>query len=143
MVGMAAELGRPGIGARLRDLEKVAMVLARLGAKFEPHNPVYHLYSNPETGKLKDEVLNEKVLSAIIEFGTTPDKVPEILLSLREIAQEVDTVFSLDLTSLVEPDGSIPVEEVARAAGAQLRPNGKNNVGLGRPRHKFFEEDKV
>jgi len=132
-VGIAAELGRPGIGTRLRDLEKVAMAMASLGGTFEKSNPVYALLADPATGKLKEEVLNEKVLSAIIEFGTTPDKVPTVLKTLKEVSQQIDTVFSVNMISLLEPDGTCPAEEVARNAGFEIRPNGKNNVGLGRP----------
>ncbi len=137
-IGMACEMGRPGVGARLYELEKVAMALAKLGVEFEQQNPVYYLYEDPSTGKVKDEVRNEKVLSAIIEFGTTPEKVPAILETLRQVQKEVKTVFSVDMCSLIEPDGSIPVEQIAREAGAVLRPNGKNNIGLGRPRFDFF-----
>lgn len=143
MIGMAAELGRPGVGARLRDLEKVAMAVAKMGVHFEEHNPVYHLMADPKTGKLKDEVLNEKVLSAIIEFGLTPEQVQLAIQTLRQASQEIDTVFSVDMSSLVEPDGTIPAEDMARKAGATLRPNGKNNIGLGRPRHDFFGEAKA
>jgi len=114
------------------------MALAKLGVHFEKQNPVYYLYEDPTTGKVKDEVKNEKVLSAIIEFGTTADRIPAILDTLREVQKQVKTVFSVDMCSLIEPDGTIPAEKVAREAGAALRPNGKNNIGLGRPRFDFF-----
>jgi NAD-dependent dihydropyrimidine dehydrogenase PreA subunit len=141
-VGMAVEMGRPSIGARFYDLEKVQMALAKLGVHFEEANPVQHLVTNKKTGKLRKDVLNEKVLSAIIEFGTTPEKVPAVLDTLRQVSQEIDCVFSLDLCSLVEQDGSQPVADIARQAGATLRPNGKTNMGLGRPSFQFFREGK-
>jgi NAD-dependent dihydropyrimidine dehydrogenase PreA subunit len=53
-VGIATEMGRPGLGARLRDLEKMAMGLAQIGTRFEPMNPVSAaLMEDTETGKLK------------------------------------------------------------------------------------------
>ena len=64
-IGIAAELGRPGIGAHLIELEKVTMAIASLRVVFEKDNPVYNLFANPTTRKLKHEILNEKVLSAI------------------------------------------------------------------------------
>ncbi len=137
-VGMAVEMGRPGVGARLYDLEKVQMALVKLGVHLEQANPVTALIEDKATGALRKDVLNEKVLSAIIEFGTTPEQVPAILDTLREVSQRIDTVFSLDLCMLVEPDGSVPVKQVALDAGATLRPNGKNNLGLGRPAFQFF-----
>ena len=136
-VGIAAELGRPGLGARLTDLEKVTMALAPLGVNFEKENPTYALMADPATGKLKDEVLNEKVLSAIVEFGTTPDMVPLVLNTLKEVSQQINTVFSVDMCSLLEPDGTCPAEKAAQDAGFELRPNGKNCIGLGRPLAKI------
>ena len=137
MVGIGAEIGRPGTGTRLSELEKVAMAMASLGVTFEKANPVYPLFADPTTGKLKEEVVNEKVLSAIVEFGTTPDKLPAVLKTLKEVAQHVDTVFSVDMISVLEPDGTCSVEDAARSAGFEIRPNGKNNIGIGRPLAKI------
>ena len=132
-VGIAAELGRPGTGTRFRDVEKVIMALIPFGVSFERNNPTYALIDDPITGKLKEEVLNEKVLSAIVEFSTTPDNVPSVLRALKEVSQKVDTVFSMNMCSLLEPDGTCPTEDAAQNAGFDVRPNGKNNIGLGRP----------
>lgn len=60
-VGMGLEFGRPGIGTRFYDVEKTAQVLAKLGVEFEPKNPVTFLMEDVKTGKIKEEVLNEKV----------------------------------------------------------------------------------
>ncbi|MHC5035177.1 MAG: DUF362 domain-containing protein, partial [Planctomycetota bacterium] len=38
--GVAIELGRPCLGTRMYDVEKVAQAVARLGVTFEPLNPV-------------------------------------------------------------------------------------------------------
>jgi hypothetical protein len=46
------------------------------------------------------------------------------------------------MCSLMEPDGSVPVQKTAVEAGATLRPNGKNNLGMGRPAFQFFKEGK-
>ena len=132
-IGIAAELGRPGTGTRFRDVEKVIKALVPLGVVFEKNNPTYALISDTATGKLKEEILNEKVLSAIVEFSTTPDKVIPALKALREVSQQIDTVLSANMCSLLEPDGTCPAEDAARSAGFEIRPNGKNNIGLGRP----------
>lgn len=136
-IGIAAEMGRPGIGACLKDIEKVTMAMAPLGVVFEQRNPVYELFTDPSVGKLKEEVLNEKVLSAIIEFATTPDKVPSVLKALRKVSEQLDTVFSVDMCCLLEADGTCSTEDATRAAGFEIRPNGKDNIGLGRPLAKF------
>jgi NAD-dependent dihydropyrimidine dehydrogenase PreA subunit len=132
-VGIALEFGRPGMGARFRDVDKAAQVLARLGAKFEPKNPVTFLMEDVNTGKIKDEVLNEKVLSAIIECLFPIEKLKDVLMALKKISKETTTVFSVPCICRADPDGSFPVEKILRELGVPYYINGKNNVGLGRP----------
>jgi len=134
--GIVVELGRPGTGAHLRDVEKVAMTLAHLKPVFEPFNPVTQLMEDPTMGKMKEEVLDEKVLSAIIEIKTSLEKVPEYLRALQAI-QGVDTVYSVGVASRCLPDGSAAHEKLVEEAGYTLSPNGKTNLGLGRP---LFQE---
>lgn len=131
--GVAVELGRPGTGTRFKDVEKVAMAVARCGVSFEPHNPVTALITDVTTGKMRDEILNEKVLSAIVEFDVTVDRLADALKAIKNVTGEMDTVFSLDLACRVNSDNSAPVEEIARSVGFIPSINGKTNVGLGRP----------
>jgi len=132
-VGIGLEFGRPGIGTRFRDLEKAAQVMAKLGAKFEPKNPVTFLMADVKTGKIKEEVLNEKVLSAIVECLFPIEKLKDVITALKEVSKEIDTVFSIACINRAEPDGSFPVEKVLAELDVPYYVNGKNNVGLGRP----------
>lgn len=136
-VGFVVELGRPGIGARFRDIERVAMALAPLGVHFEAENPVTQLMVDPATGRIREDVLDEKVLSAIIELKTTLERIPEALAVLEEVQHRVDTVIGVGVASRCLPDGSVPHEEWVSRAGYRLSPNGKTNLGLGRP---LFQE---
>ena len=138
--GIVVELGRPGIGATFRDVERVAMAMAKLGPFFEPQNPVTQLMTDPQTGKMKDEILGEKVLSAIIEMKVTQEKIPETFRALEAVQKEVDTVISVGISSRCLPDGTAPHEEWVKKLGYRLSPNGKTNLGLGRPR---FREDRT
>ena len=131
-VGFVVELGRPGTGAFFWEIERMAAALASLGVTFQQGNPLTLLMSDPSTGKLRDDVLNEKVLSAIIELKTTVEKIPEVLRTLQEVEQEIDTVVSVGIASRCRPDGSIPHEEWVYRAGFSLSVNGKTNLGLGR-----------
>jgi hypothetical protein len=137
-VGLVVEMGRPGIGAYFRDIEKVAMALAKLKPNFEKENPVTQLMVDSKTGKMREDVLNEKVLSAIIEIKTRLEKIPEFLHTLEEVQKEIDTVISIGVASKCRPDGTIPHEEWVKKAGYALSPNGKTNIGLGCP---LFQED--
>ncbi len=130
--GMAVEVGRPGVGARLWELEMIAMALAEKGIGFEPRNPVTFLFENVQTGKLKPELRNEKVLSAIIEFEVKPQQLKGVLQRLREISDQVETVFSVDLISFPEEEEKGPAIKTAREMGFPVYPNGKVNLGLGR-----------
>ncbi|MHB1652751.1 MAG: indolepyruvate ferredoxin oxidoreductase subunit alpha [Desulfitobacteriaceae bacterium] len=130
--GLAAEMGRPGTGSRLRDAEKVFKALAKLGVEFEPHNPLTGLLLNKQTGEMKPEVLDEKVLSAIIEMIIPLDKVLPVLAILEQAAEEIDTVFSVDLVARVDEDLSIPTQMIMAQNGKWYSYNGKTNVGLGR-----------
>lgn len=132
-IGLGCEFGRPGIGARFRDVDKVARRLAKCGVLFEKKNPLTLLIVDHSTGKIKEDVLNEKVLSAILECSFPIEKTAAVLHALREVSQEVESVFSVDLINRVEPDGSVPAEEVLQQAGISYSINGKNNLGLGRP----------
>ena len=132
-VGVAMEFGRPGIATRLGELEKMTMAMAAVGVTFEAKNPVFALMSDPNTGYFKPEVKNERVLSAILEVKASAEKLPLILSAVRKVAQEVDTVFSLDVIARVGDDGEIPVLPAIQQAGFQARPNAKINLGLGRP----------
>ena len=135
-VAVAIEVGRPNTGTRLRDVEKIAMAVAKLGVVFEPANPITAMMTNTSTGKMRDDVLREKVLSGIIEFPMRPDQLKELAAVLQQVSKEIDTVFSLDLACVTEEDGSVPLKRWAAEAGLWLSPNGKMNVGLGKPAAK-------
>lgn len=132
--GMACELGRPGVGARFHDVQKVARALAELGIGFEENNPVTKLMVDRAKGVINPEVLNEKVLSAIVEFMIPADRLPDVLTVLDRVSREIDTVFSGDIISRVGEDGAAPYVPAVRERGRFLSINGKSNVGLGRPR---------
>lgn len=134
--GVAIEVGRPTLGTRMTEVEKIAMAVARMGVKFEKINPVTSMMSDPATGKFKEELLHEKVLSAILEFGVALDRLPELLAILKEVSGRIDTVFSLDLATRMAPDGSVPTMPYVQTENLWIAPNGKTNVGLGRPRAK-------
>lgn len=132
-VGVVIDLGRPGLGVRFRDIEKMTVALARLDTQFEAENPLTMLMEDSATGRLKPDILEEKVLSAIIEFKTDLDRLPEYLRAIDEVEGDLETVISVGVASRCEEDGTIPHERVCRDAGYTLSLNGKTNLGLGRP----------
>lgn len=132
-VGIAIEMGRPGVGTTFMDVQTVAQAMARLPIRFEPANPVTNIMADAQTGTLLDEVLDERALSAIIEFETKMEHLPEVVRMIREVEKKIATVFSVALSARAdERTGEIPFEEILKEAGMPCRPNGKTNVGLGR-----------
>ena len=132
-IGLGCEVGRPGVGTRFRDVDKIAQVLAKQGVEFEPQNPLTFLMEDVKTGKLKEDILDEKVLSAIIECLFPIEKLKDVLTALKEVSKEVDTVFSVECINRAEPDGSYPLEKGLKDLGIPYYINGKQNIGLGRP----------
>ncbi len=131
-VGIAAELGRPGVCFSFRDLERVTMAMKEAGCELEPENPVTVLL-DPETGRIRyRELMGERALSAIVETKVEQGRAVEVLGALKEVARKVDTVITVDvICKCVE--GAIPVKPALEEAGIRVRINGKTNVGLGRP----------
>ena len=143
-VGIGIELGRPGVGAYFRDVEIVAMALmgANIGYQLAMENPVTHFMSDKTTGKLRDDVLNEKATSAIIEGKCKLEKLPEALEVLKEAAQKVNTVFSVEVITKVPPEGGVPIKPILEKLGYWYSINSKNNMGLGLPAFKFYDDEK-
>lgn len=138
-IGVGLEFGRPGTGTRLTEPQKAIKKLLALGVELEPLNPLTQLIENPETGDLKADVLNEKVLSAIVECIIPIDRAGEVLAAVEAIAAEIETVFSLDLICKVADDKSLPILDKLKEAGLTPSLNGKVNVGLGRPLYQARE----
>jgi ferredoxin len=138
-VGMAIELGRPGVATYMYDVEKVAMAIAKHGVEFEKQNPITSMMSDIDTGKFKEELLDERVLSAIIEFPVRIEEAKEVLETIAEVSKEISTVFSLDICTKVASDGTMPHVAIVEDLGFWISPNAKVNVGLGRP---LYEESK-
>jgi tRNA A37 threonylcarbamoyladenosine dehydratase len=137
-LGIAIEMGRPGTGATFVDIQKVAKRIATHGVTFCAENPITFIMVNKSTGEMNPEVLNERVLSGIIEFEIPFEKADKLLQDVKMIAKEIDTVFSLDVISFVEKDGQVPMFEILTKNGFFPSPNGKNNMGLGKPLYEFY-----
>ena len=130
-VGYVVEFGRPTVGVRFRDIEKMTRALASIGIEFESRNPVTHLMTDKKTGKLRDDILNEKILSAIVEFKTRIENVPAVLQKVDDISKTLDTVVAVGVSTRCAEDGSSALDPVLVEEGFSFV-RGKTNLGLGR-----------
>ena len=132
--GGSVDMGRPGVSTSCADIQLVAAACARAGARFEPRNPLTSLMADRRRGAFVPGVMRERVLSAIIEVAIERDRLPVLLAALKRASGRIDTVFSVGLCFLAGP-GRTPraLQRDLAASGFRPLPNGKINVGLGRP----------
>ncbi len=132
-VGLGLDVGRPGIGARMRDVDTLTRALAKLEVQFEDNNPITKMMVDTSTGKLREDVLNEKVMSCVVEAVFPIERLEEVLSNLRETTKKINTVVSVCNINRAEPDGSYPLRKKLDELGIPYYINGKQNAGLGRP----------
>ena len=130
-VGYVVEFGRPTIGVRFRDIEKMTRALAEMGIDFEPKNPVTHMMTDRKAGKLREDILDEKILSAIVEFKTRLESVPAVLARVDEVSRTLDTVVAVGVATRCDESGGSALDSVLTEEGfSSVR--GKTILGLGR-----------
>jgi NAD-dependent dihydropyrimidine dehydrogenase PreA subunit len=128
-LGIIIEVGRPGVGTYLEDVEKITKALAAHNVEFEPKNPITYLI-DVETGEFKDpRVRRERVLSAIIEFKIKEKDFSKIAEILKNVSKEIDTVISVGVATVCR-NTEIPIS-IFKESGFTPRINGKINLGLG------------
>ena len=129
--GFTIEFGRPGVGVRFRDIQKLTMALAPLPISFEAKNPVFSLMADPATGSLRPDILDEKVLSAIVELKTTLEHAPRILRMVEEVAPTLDTIVSVGVSTRCDAQGANALEPLLKREGYAVY-RAKTNLGMGR-----------
>jgi ferredoxin len=131
-VGFTIEFGRPGVGVWLRDIQKMTWALAKAGVAFEKRNPFTLLMTDVTTGTIREDVLGEKVMSAIVEIKVGVERTEEIIALVHEVEKEVDTVVSLGVGTRCDEAGEeTVVAPILERLGYKLE-RAKTNVGLGR-----------
>lgn len=131
-VGFTIEFGRPGVGVWLRDIEKMTQSLANAKIPFQKKNPLTLLMSNTATGKLKEDVLGEKVLSAIVEIKVAVDRTEEVIRLVHQVEKEINTVVALGVSTRCDENGEENiVRPILERMGYRIA-RAKTNTGLGR-----------
>jgi hypothetical protein len=126
------EFGRPGVGVWFREIEKMSTALAKLGVTFEKKNPVTSLMTDTSTGQLREDILNEKVLSAILELKTNVERTEEIIRAVWVVEKQIDTVVTIGVGTRCDENGDEDVvAPVLEKLGYTLN-RAKTNIGLGR-----------
>ena len=130
---ISVELGRPHTGTTFKDVQKVIQALIPSGFKLDKDSPLTGLVVDSGKGNLKNEILKERAGRVILALTVHYQTIPQVLLNLRQVEKRINTVFAVNMLSVVNEDGSIQSTEICKGASIQPAPNCKTNVGLGRP----------
>jgi ferredoxin len=131
-VGFTIEFGRPGVGVRFRDINKMTTALAAAGVEFEKKNPITTLLKDKDAGEIRDDILNEKIMSAIVEIKVPIDRCEEVIRLVWKVEKEVDTVVVLGVGVRCDENGEDPIVlPVLKKLGYDPQ-RAKTNIGLGR-----------
>jgi hypothetical protein len=131
-VGFTIEFGRPGVGVWFRDMQKMCWALAQAGVSFEKKNPVTSLMSDVPSGTIREDIQNEKVLSAIVEIKVPVERTEEIIRLVWKVEKEIDTVVAIGVGARCDENGEDPVVgPILERLGYKLE-RAKTNIGLGR-----------
>jgi NAD-dependent dihydropyrimidine dehydrogenase PreA subunit len=129
---VVVEVGRPGVSTSLRDVEKICMALAASGVVFDPGSGVTGLMIDPSVGKLQADILGERVLHVMVHYSCANDRLLASLRALKDVSDQVNTVFSVGFSNLLDEKGTGPAISIAGEAGFTVKPHAKTNVGLCR-----------
>ena len=131
-VGFTIEFGRPGVGVRFRDIQKMTQALAKAKVPFEKKNPLTLLMSDTATGTLREDILDEKILSAIVEIKVEISRTEEIVQLVHEVEKKIDTVVALGVGTRCDENGEENiVAPILERLGYHLQ-RAKTNTGLGK-----------
>jgi hypothetical protein len=131
-VGFTIEFGRPGVGARFTEIQEMCWALAKVGVSFEKKNPITSLMSDVATGTLREDIMNEKVMSAIVEIKTAVDRTEEIIRLVWDVEKRLKTVVAIGVGTRCDENGEDHVvEPILERLGYKLQ-RAKTNIGLGR-----------
>jgi hypothetical protein len=131
-VGFTIEFGRPGVGVRFRDIQRVCWALAEAQVSFEKRNPITSLMTDVPSGTLRPDILDEKVMSAIVEIKVPVERTEEVIRLVWTIEKELDTVIALGVATRCGENGEeTVVSPILEQLGYKLQ-RAKTNIGLGR-----------
>lgn len=134
-VGYTIEFGRPGVGVKFSDIQEMTRTLAKEGVTFERNNPITHLMTEKTTGDLRADILNEKILSAIVEIKTTIDDVERVLEIVEKVTERIDTVTAVGISTRCDDGNDKTLSPLLDKLGYYYS-RAKTNMGLGRITNK-------
>lgn len=128
-IGVFIELGRPVLGSRFTDVERVVKKFKSRGYDVIPNNPISALIADQNTGALRPEILDEKIISCVLEFVIPDSAAGDLMEMVDQLAREVDTVFGLSVALRADDRGRSNFRELF-GPDVYCMPNAKLNIGM-------------
>ena len=142
-VGFTIEFGRPGVGVWMREIQDMCWALAKAGVDFETRNPITSLMKDRATGTLREDILNEKLMSAIIEIKVPIARTEEVIRLVWDVEKRIDTVVALGVGARCDADGvDREIAPILEKLGYNLV-RAKTNIGLGRNTNAVLPEQQA
>ena len=131
-VGFTIEFGRPGVGVRFREIQVMCWALAKAGVAFEKRNPITSLMSDEPTGTLRPDILDEKVMSAIVEIKVPVAQAEDVVRLVWNVEKQLETVVAIGVATRCNDDGTETVVVPILERLGYKPQRAKTNIGLGR-----------
>ena len=93
-VGFTIEFGRPGVGVWFREIQ-LMWALGRSGRDVREEESDHVADDRRATGTLREDILNEKLMSAIVEIKVPVARIEEVIRLVWDIEKRIDTVVAL------------------------------------------------
>jgi hypothetical protein len=88
--------------------------------------------SDVANGTIREDIMNEKVLSAIIEIKVPVERAEEIIRLVWDVEKQIDTVVALGVGARCDDDGEENVVAPILEKLGYHPQRAKTNIGLGR-----------
>ena len=88
--------------------------------------------TDKSVGTLKEDLLNEKILSAIVEIKTPLADVKRVLDTVMDVSKQIDTVIAIGVSTRCDDTGEEPLLASLLDELGYSFERAKTNMGLGR-----------
>jgi hypothetical protein len=88
--------------------------------------------TDPSTGDLRGDILQEKILSAIVEIKTQIGQVEEVLRIVHDVNDKIDTVTAVGISTRCDENGEDKILDPLLEQLGFVHVRAKTNMGLGR-----------
>ncbi len=132
-LGVKVELGRPNSGVSFRDVEELTKALAEVGILFDQELSTTQLMDDTGNGTFPEDVLNQRALTVFVSFKIEEARFGSVIEIISALCESLRTLSTATVVRRVEPGQALFPGSLSETWKHRVLPNGKVNLGLGRP----------